>query len=399
MDDRDRAFCFEPWTNIYSDKYSRIFCEFAAPMLNSGTTPLKFSSQESISESYSTISQTNKSIEFSVNNAIDKLTGELNSAGIKLDGENSRIEFNARTSAFTGAVNAESFKVTPKNSDSSIELVIYNSKKPEHAILNNQGFDDGVPLLLARCGTDMYVINLTKLTGNNGTYWKIDTDHPIRERVLYTGNPSNDYVFGLSNEITFYQFIDNSVNIYSHKFICESEIELKTIGTIIYSGISSNKYFTSFNYNNSPQSVTIPLKGNKTKTITFTDKGCNPNLSDVITDEPVESTKPFTYSLPTVNYGSYNTPVIELDNFTGNPLYRISANHPYFIMDDKTKCGITNIGTYRKCRIYRRMDNGVLVDFPEKRYCFIVEKNNTKRFVGFCGYNEILRRYNAYIDS
>lgn len=127
MDDRDRAFCFEPWTNIYSDKYSRIFCEFAAPMLNSGTTPLKFSSQESISESYSTISQTNKSIEFSVNNAIDKLTGELNSAGIKLDGENSRIEFNARTSAFTGAVNAESFKVTPKNSDSSIELVIYNS--------------------------------------------------------------------------------------------------------------------------------------------------------------------------------------------------------------------------------------------------------------------------------
>lgn len=399
VDDRDRAFCFEPWTNIYSDKYSRIFCEFAAPMLNSGITPLKFSSQESISESYSTISQTNKSIEFSVNNAIDKLTGELNSAGIKLDGENSRIEFNARTSAFTGAVNAESFKVTPKNSDSSIELVIYNSKKPEHAILNNQGFDDGVPLLLARCGTDMYVINLTKLTGNNGTYWKIDTDHPIRERVLYTGNPSDDYVFGLSNEITFYQFIDNSVNIYSHKFICESEIELKTIGTIIYSGISSNKYFTSFNYNNSPQSVTVPLKGNKTKTIAFKDKGCNPDLSDVITDEPVESTKPFTYSLPTVNYGSYNTPIIELGNYTGNSLYRISANNPYFIIDGKTKCGLTNIGTYRKCRVYRRMDNGVLIDFPEKRYCFIVEKNNTKKFVGFCDYNEILRRYNAYIDS
>lgn len=399
VDDRDRAFCFEPWTNIYSDKYSKIFCEFAAPMLNSGTTPLKFSSRESISESYSTISQTNKSIEFSVNNAIDKLTGELNSAGIKLDGENSRIEFNARTSAFTGAVNAESFKVTPKNSDSSIELVIYNSQKPEHAILNNQGFADGVPLLLARCGTDMYVINLTKLTGNGGAYWKIDTDHPIIEEVLYTGNPSSNYVPGLSNKITFYQFTDNSVNIYSHKFICESEIELNIIGTIIYSGINSNKYFTSFNYNNSPQSVIVPLKGNKTKTITFTDKGCNPNLSDVINDEPVASTKPFTYSLPTVNYGSYNTPVVELGNFTGNPLYRISANKPYFIIDNKTKCGLTNIGTYRKCRVYRRMDNGVLVDFPEKRYCFIVEKNNTKKFVGFCGYSEILRRYNAYIDS
>ena len=396
----DRTFCFEPWVNQPAgNNFYPLFCEIAAPMLNIGTTPLKFSSQESISESYSTISQTNKSIEFSVNNAIDKLTGELNNAGIKLDGENSRIEFNARTSAFTGAVNAESFKVTPKNSDSSIELVIYNSQKPEHAILNNQGFTDGVPLLLARCGTDMYVINLTKLTGNNGTYWKIDTDHPIRERVLYTGNPSNNYVFGLSNEITFYQFIDNSVNIYSHKFICESEIELKIIGTIIYSGISSNKYFTQFNYNNSPQSVTIPLKGNKTKTIAFKDKGCNPDLSDVITDEPVESTKPFTYSLPTVNYGSYNTPVVELGSFTGNPLYRISANNPYFIIDNKTKCGITNIGTYRKCRVYRRMDNGVLVDFPEERYCFIVEKNNTKRFVGFCGYNEILRRYNAYIDS
>ena len=96
-------------------------------MLNVGSTLLEFSSQEATSESYSTIAQTNKSIELSVNNAIDKLTGELNSAGIKLDGENSRIEFNARTSAFTGAVNAESFKVTPKNSDSSIELVIYNS--------------------------------------------------------------------------------------------------------------------------------------------------------------------------------------------------------------------------------------------------------------------------------
>lgn len=403
-DNLDRAFCFEPYSRVYNfytnhNGCSKVFCEFAAPMLNSGTTPLKFSSRESISESYSTISQTNKSIEFSVNNAIDKLTGELNSAGIKLDGENSRIEFNARTSAFTGAVNAESFKVTPKNSDSSIELVIYNSKKPEHAILNNQGFDDGVPLLLARCGTDMYVINLTKLTGNNGTYWKINTDHPIRERVLYTENPSSNYVPGLLNKITFYQFTDNSVNIYSHKYICESEIELKIIGTIIYSEISSNKYFTSFNYNNSPQSVTIPLKGNKTKTITFTDKGCNPNLSDVINDEPVASTKPFTYSLPTVNYGSYNTPVVELGNFTGNPLYRISANNPYFIMDGKTKCGLTNIGTYRKCRVYRRMDNGVLIDFPEKRYCFIVEKNNTKRFVGFCGYSEILRKYNAYIDS
>lgn len=396
----DRAFCFEIASRgVAQNTYAQFYCEIAYPMLNVGTSLLEFSSQEATSESYSTIAQTNKSIELSVNNAIDKLTGELNSAGIKLDGENSRIEFNARTSAFTGAVNAESFKVTPKNSDSSIELVIYNSQKPEHAILNNQGFTDGVPLLLARCGTDMYVINLTKLTGNGGAYWKIDTDHPIRERVLYTGNPSNDYVFGLSNEITFYQFIDNSINIYSHKFICESEIELKIIGTIIYSGISSNKYFTSFNYNNSPQSVTVPLKGNKTKTITFTDKGCNPNLSDVINDEPVASTKPFTYSLPTVNYGSYNTPVVELGNFTGNPLYRINANKPYFEIDGKTKCGLTNIGTYRKCRVYRRMDNGVLVDFPEKRYCFIVEKNNTKRFVGFCGYNEILRRYNAYIDS
>jgi hypothetical protein len=103
--------------------------------------------------------------------------------------------------------------------------------------------------------------------------------------------------------------------------------------------------------------------------------------------------------LPTVNYGSYNTPVVELGNFTGNLLYKISANKPYFTIDNKTKCGITNIGTYRRCRVYRRMDNGVLIDFPEKRYCFIVEKNNTKRFVGFRGYNEILKKYNAYINS
>ena len=124
----DRAFCFEVASRgVAQSTYAQFYCEIAYPMLNVGTSLLEFSSQEATSESYSTIAQTNKSIELSVNNAIDKLTGELNSAGIKLDGENSRIEFNARTSAFTGAVNAESFKVTPKNSDSSIELVIYNS--------------------------------------------------------------------------------------------------------------------------------------------------------------------------------------------------------------------------------------------------------------------------------
>lgn len=103
--------------------------------------------------------------------------------------------------------------------------------------------------------------------------------------------------------------------------------------------------------------------------------------------------------MPTVNYGSYNTPIVELGSFTGNPLYRISANNPYFTIDNKTKCGITDIGTYRKCRVYRRMDNGVLVDFPEKRYCFIVEKNGEKHFVGFCNYQRFLEKYTEYINS
>jgi hypothetical protein len=91
-------------------------------MLNAGSEPLKFTSYEIEDEAYSEISQTQKTIELK----IDNLKGDLGKVGIKLDGENSKIDFSAGLSTFTGKVEATSFAVTPSGSNSRIELLIYN---------------------------------------------------------------------------------------------------------------------------------------------------------------------------------------------------------------------------------------------------------------------------------
>lgn len=405
----NRAFCFEPCVNTpASNNFYPLFCEIAAPMLNVGTTPLKFSSEEGgISEQYSEIIQKQNEIQLNVNKVEKGIKNDLKKVGITLDGDNSRIDFYAETAKFTGDIEAKSLAVKPEGSNSSIKLVIYDSSNEEQSLIksainSNQDLDisEGTPLLIASNGTDTYLVNLTKLnSGSDGSYWKVKTSKPIGQKILYTGNTWNsesNYITGPSNELTLYYFTNNSVEIYSHKFICESQIDVKSIGHVLYSGISANKYFTSFNYNGSPNSVTIPLQGGS-ETFNFNDKGYNDDFSRVIKKEPTTVIK--EYASARVSYGTYNTPVFELGSFTGNPLYRISSNYPYFSENGKTKCGLTNIGTYRKCRVYRRMDNGVLVDFPEKRYCFIVEKNGEKHFVGFCNYQTFLEKYTEYINS
>jgi len=116
----------------YSTK--RFFCEIGAPMLNAGTIPLKFSSQEpSNGEQYSTVSQTRESIDMSIKSYSKELHEDLEQVGIHLDGNNSSITFNARTSAFTGAVKASSFEVAPSGSKANIKLIIYDpdNKKTE----------------------------------------------------------------------------------------------------------------------------------------------------------------------------------------------------------------------------------------------------------------------------
>lgn len=410
----DRAFCFEPWVNQpMTNNFYPLFCEIAAPMLNFGTTPLKFSSQEKSNEIYSAISQTKNTIDASINN----VRQGLQKVGISISAEDpkqSTIELNADVltgniskAKFTGDIEAKSLAVKPEGSNSLIKLVIYDPTNAEQSLIKsaneskNLGIERGTPLLIASNGTDTYLVNLTKLnSGSDGSYWKIKTFNPISQIVLYTGNTWNNdsnYITGPSNELTLYYFTDNSVEIYSHKFICESEVEVKSIGHVLYSGININKYFTSFNYNGSQNYIKIPLTSGGTKTITFNDKGYNDNFSDVITRKPNEAT--LESASARVSYGTYNTPVFELKNNTRNPLYRISSNNSYFSENGKTKCGITNIGNYRICRVYRRMDSGVLIDFPEKRYCIIVEKNGAKHFVGFCNYQRFLEKYTEYIDS
>lgn len=405
----NRAFCFEPWINSpASNNFYPLFCEIAAPMLNVGTTPLKFSSEKGgASEQYSEIIQKQNEIQLSVNKVEEGIKNDLKKVGITLNGDDSKIDFYAETAKFTGDIEAKSLAVKPEGSNSLIKLVIYDPTNAEQNLIKsaneskNLGIESGTPLLIASNGTDTYLVNLTKLnSGSDGSYWKIKTANPIGQKILYTGNTWNsgsNYITGPSNELTLYYFTDNSVEIYSHKFICESEVEAKSIGHVLYSGININKYFTSFNYNGSQNYIKIPLTSGGTKTITFNDKGYNDNFSDVITRKPNEAT--LESASARVSYGTYNTPVFELKNNSRNPLYRISSSNSYFSENGKTKCGITNIGNYRICRVYRRMDSGVLVDFPEKRYCIIIEKDNTKKFVGFCNYQRFLEKYTEYIDS
>ena len=238
MDDRDRAFCFEPWTNIYSNKYSRIFCEFAAPMLNSGTTPLKFSSQEKSDEVYSVISQTKNAIDLSINN----VRQGLEKVGITIDAEHpekSKIKLNADVleadlaeATFTGNIKAKSFEVQPEGSDSSISLVIYNPNDTSfvHKYITDHNttlkISAGTPVLVSTVGEDVYLINLTKINKNGDItyYFKIRTDIPITTRNIGYSEESGSTISTFKIKPVKY-FLDNVYNIYLEKYVAESIVD------------------------------------------------------------------------------------------------------------------------------------------------------------------------------
>ena len=142
-------------------------------MLNVGTTPLKFSSQEKSDEVYSVISQTKNAIDLSINN----VRQGLEKVGITIDAEHpeeSKIKLSADVleadlakAKFTGDIEAKSFKVQPQGSNSSISLVIYNPSDTSfvHKYITDNNtklkISPGTPVLVSTVGEDVYLINLT----------------------------------------------------------------------------------------------------------------------------------------------------------------------------------------------------------------------------------------------
>ena len=207
-------------------------------MLNSGTTPLKFSSQEKSDEVYSVISQTKNAIDLSINN----VRQGLQKVGITLNAENPErstielsadvLEANLAKARFTGDVEAKSFKVQPQGSDSSISLVIYNPSDTSfvHKYITDHNttlkISPGTPVLVSTVGEDVYLINLTKIN-NNGEityYFKIRTDIPITTRNIGYSEASGSTISGFKIKPIKY-FLDNVYNIYLEKYVAESIVD------------------------------------------------------------------------------------------------------------------------------------------------------------------------------
>ena len=397
VDDRDRAFCFEPWTNIYSNKYSRIFCEFAAPMLNSGTTPLKFSSQEKSNEVYSEIAQTNKSIELKVNNAVNKLTKELSNVGIKLDGENSSINFNAKNSTFTGNVIAKQLSVQPEGMDSKIWIEIYNPNESSISAVIKQTFIDnkqnnnlveGTPVLIAYTNGNYYITNLTKLNfaPQSSIYYGIYGKAIISKLIIYNKGNSNNTInsFSDSSQIitkfdvnehinTNYGTIDFYKNTYEYGELLSSTY----FETLKLTNINCDTYYTKYNNNGLIPSVTAG--GNR---INLSEPTPDIELKMLNNKEPTHMTN--TGSSPKITIFTSDGLVFVEDGTTDDFYDRTPTDN--FIL-----APIKNIYTFR---VYPKIDNGKLYDFELPMYCFAQKSGDTFKIIGF---NETA--YKKYISD
>ena len=235
----NRTFCFEPWVNQPAgSNFYPLFCEIAAPMLNVGTTPLKFSSQEKSDEVYSVISQTKNAIDLSINN----VRQGLEKVGITIDAEHpeeSKIKLSADVleadlakAKFTGDIEAKSFKVQPQGSDSSISLVIYNPSDTSfvHKYITDHNttlkISAGTPVLVSTVGEDVYLINLTKINKNGDItyYFKIKTDIPITIKNIGYSEESGNTISGFKIKPVKY-FLNNVYNIYLEKYVAESIVD------------------------------------------------------------------------------------------------------------------------------------------------------------------------------
>lgn len=389
-----RSFCFEPWTTAYkvnTNAYacSKIFCEIATPMLNSGTTPLKFSSQEKSNEIYSEIAQTQKTIELK----IDNLKGDLGKVGIKLDGENSSINFNAKNSTFTGNVIAKQLSVQPEGMDSKIWLEIYNPDESsisaviKQTLKDNNNLVEGTPVLIAYTNGNYYVTNLTKLNfaPESSIYYGIYGKAIISKLIIYKGNSNNTInSFSDSSQIitkfdvnehinTNYGTIDFYKNTYEYGELLSSTY----FGTLKLIKINRDTYYTEYNNNGLIPSITaggsrinlseptpdIELKMLNNKEPTYmTDRGSSPKITIFTSD-----------GLIFVENGS-----------TKNFFERISAN-------SSVLTPIKNIYTFR---VYPKINNGKLYDFEVPMYCFAQKSGNVFKIIGF---DE--NYYNGYISD
>lgn len=391
VDDRDRAFCFEPWTNIYSDKYSRIFCEFAAPMLNSGTTPLKFSSQEKSNEVYSEIAQTKESIDIKVNNAVNKLTGELSNVGIKLDGENSSINFNAKNSTFTGNIVAKQLSVQPEGMDSKIWIEIYNpsgsniSTVIEKTLGDKNNLEEGTPVLIAYANNNYYVTNLTKLnfTSASVIYWGIYGKAITSNLTVYKGNSNNTINSFSDKSQVITKFNKNgdtnygTIEIYKNEYKYGELLSSTRFITYKLTNINCDTYYTKYNNNGLIPSVTAGRSS-----INLSEPTPDIKLKMLDDKEPTAMTD--TGSKPSITTFTSNGLVFVEDGPTDDFYDQTPTDH--FILTP-----IKNIYTFR---VYPKIDNGKLYDFELPMYCFAQKSGDTFKIIGF---NETA--YKKYISD
>lgn len=391
-DDRDKAFCFEPWTNIYSDKYSRIFCEFAAPMLNAGTTPLKFSSQEKSNEVYSEIAQTKESIDVSIKSYSKKLHEDLEQVGIHLDGKNSSINFNAKNSTFTGNVIAKQLSVQPEGMDSKIWLEIYNPKESSisaaiETTLKNNDLVEGTPILIAYTNDNYYVTNLTKLNfaPESSIYYGIYGKAITSNLTIYKGNSNNTInSFSDSSQIvtkfdvnkhinTNYGTIDFYKNTYEYGELLSSTY----FGTLKLTKINRDTYYTE--YNNSGLIPSITAGGNR---INLSEPTPDIELKMLNNKEPTAMID--TGSSPKITIFTSDGLIFVEDGPTNDFYDQTSTDHSILVP-------IKNIYTFR---VYPKIDNGKLYDFELPMYCFAQKSENTFKIIGF---NETA--YKNYISN
>lgn len=417
-DSLDRAFCFEPWTNayqVYTNTYacSKIFCEFAAPMLNSGTTPLKFSSQERSNEIYSAISQTKNQIDLSINN----VRQGLQKVGITIDAEDSErstIKLNAdvlegdiSNARFTGNIEAKSFKVQPQGTDSSISLVIYdpNDTSFVHKYITDHNatldINAGTPVLVSTVGNDVYLINLTKINNNNDItyYFKIRTDIPITTRNIGYSTASGDSISGF--EIKSVKFFSKNVyKLYLDKYVAESIVKTKE-ALITLDNVNSASFYTDLNCNNVKFNYDIFTSEDPKTAISRelrfgSDKPYIENTGVIKysvnnVEKPIEdiAISTVTKSVNSINYFSVNSPVFERDSSGIISIFK----HDTIIGSNGYLNGnlyVREVGKLTRFRVYKNINNsGSLINLqhinPNKpnepsasKYCYAIECIDSK---------------------
>lgn len=380
--DSSRAFCFEPWVNQPAENgFYPLFCEFAAPMLNAGTTPLKFSSQEKSNEVYSEIAQTKESIDVSIKSYSKKLHEDLEQVGIHLDGKNSSINFNAKNSTFTGNVIAKQLSVQPEGMDSKIWLEIYNPKESSisaaiETTLKNNDLVEGTPILIAYTNDNYYVTNLTKLNfaPESSIYYGIYGKAITSNLTIYKGNSNNTInSFSDSSQIvtkfdvnkhinTNYGTIDFYKNTYEYGELLSSTY----FGTLKLTKINRDTYYTEYNNNGLIPSITAG--------------GSRINLSEPTPDIEL---KMLNNKEPTAMIDTGSSPKITIFTSDGLVFVEDGPTNDFYDQtstDNSILVPIKNIYTFR---VYPKIDNGKLYDFELPMYCFAQKSEDTFKIIGF----------------